>query len=189
MRHIILYSMAAALAWAADNKEQHNIDTQKSVMTVRVFKAGALSAFGHDHQIGAPIARGTVDRAAHRVDLRVNAKSLRVEDPHASEKDRAEIEKNMLGPEVLDTEKYPEIVFKSESAEQAAAGSWTLRGNLTLHGETRPVTVNVVEKDGRYTGHATFKQTEFGIKPAKAAGGTVRAKDEVRIEFNIQLMP
>src|SRR5262249_37688293 len=147
-----LFALAAALTLAADTKDQHNIDTQKSVLTVHVSKTGALSAFGHDHQIGAPIAQGNVDTATHRVELRVNAKSMRVQDPHASDRDRAEIEKNMLGPEVLDADRYPEIVFKSESAEQAGAGAWTLRGNLTLHGETRPVTVNVVEKDGHYTG-------------------------------------
>ena len=40
-------------------------------------------------------------------------------------------------------------------------------------------------KDGHYTGEATVKQTDFGIKPPGKAG--IRAKDEVRIEFDVQL--
>jgi hypothetical protein len=45
--------------------------------------------------------------------------------------------------------------------------------------------VHVTLKDGRYTGEALVKQTDFGIKPPGKAG--VRAKDEVRIEFDVQL--
>ncbi len=62
-----------------------------------------------------------------------------------------------------------------------------MRGNLTLRGQTRPVTVQVTLKDGRYTGMTTVKQTDFGIKPPGKAG--VRAKDEVRIEFDVRLAP
>jgi hypothetical protein len=45
----------------------------------------------------------------------------------------------------------------------------------------------VAEKAGHYVGSALIKLTEFGIKPVKVAGGTVKVKDEVRIEFDIQL--
>jgi polyisoprenoid-binding protein YceI len=165
----------------------HAIDAAKSVMTVHVFKAGALSAFGHNHEIAAPIAGGTVDADAHRVELRCKAPALRVRDADASDKDRAEIQKTMLGPEVLDAERHPDIAFKSTGAEQSGQGAWTVRGELTLHGETRPVTVQVREAEGHYTGTATLRQTEFGIKPVKVAGGTVKVKDEVRIEFQIFL--
>jgi polyisoprenoid-binding protein YceI len=175
--------MGAAALWA----EPRAIDTRKSVMTVRVYKAGVLSAFGHDHEITAPIAGGKADTAARQVELRVDAGALRVGDAKASGKDRAEIQKTMLGPEVLDVERHKEIVFQSTAAEPAGAGSWTVRGNLTLHGETRPVTVEVREKEGHYVGNALLKQTDFGIKPVRVAGGTVKVKDQIRIEFDIQL--
>jgi hypothetical protein len=45
--------------------------------------------------------------------------------------------------------------------------------------------VHVTLKDGRYTGESTVKQTDFGIKPPVKAG--VRAKDEVKIEFDVRL--
>jgi polyisoprenoid-binding protein YceI len=167
--------------------QTRSIDPGKSVMTVRALKAGIFSAFGHDHDISASIAGGTVDTGARRVEIRVDALKLRVLDATASEKDRDEIQKTMLGPEVLDVERYPEIVFRSTAAEPAGPGAWKVRGNLTLHGQTREVTVDVREANGRYTGSTVLKQTEFGIKPVRIAGGTVRVKDEVRIEFDIQL--
>ena len=166
------------------NAQQHKIDTQKSTLTIHVGKAGAFSGLGHEHEVRAPIRRGMADTGSHpSVEIYVDARALRVVDK--DEKDRAEVQKTMLGPEVLDSEHHPEIVFKSTAAEPGGQGGWTLRGNLTLRGQTRPVTVHVTVKDDHYTGESIVKQTDFGIKPPGKAG--VRAKDEVRIEFDVRL--
>jgi len=167
--------------------QPHTIDTKTSTMTVHVGKSGAFSAFGHDHVITAPIASGTADTTAHQVELRVAAAALQVRDTSGSDKDREQIQKTMVGPDVLDAERHKEIVFKSTAAQAAGEGGWTVHGNLTLHGETRPVSVTVKEHGGHYVGNAVVKQSDFGIKPVKVAGGTVKVKDEVRIEFDIQL--
>jgi hypothetical protein len=166
--------------------QQHSIDTQSSTLTIHVGKTGAFSGLGHDHEVRAPIRSGTADISSHpEVELHVDARALRVIDKDASEKERGEVQKTMLGPEVLDSERHQEIVFKSTAAEATGQGRWTLRGNLTLRGQTRPVTVQVTLKDGRYTGEASVKQTEFGIKPPGKAG--IRAKDEIRIAFDVRL--
>ena len=166
--------------------QKHNIDTQKSTLTIHVGKAGVFSKLGHEHEVSAPIHSGTADTGPHpAVEVHVDARELRVIGKDEPEKDRAEVQRTMLGPEVLDSEHHQEIVFKSTSAEPAGPGRWTLHGNLTLQGQTRPVTVEVTLKDGRYTGAATVKQTDFGIKPPGKAG--VRAKDEVRVEFDVRL--
>ena len=178
----------ASSAWAAAAiAQQRAIDTTQSVMTVRVYKAGLLSALGHNHEIGAPIAGGTVNPTTRQVELHTHARALQVRDPGVSDKDRAEIQSTMLGPQVLDAEQHPEIVFRSTAAEPLNAGSWKVQGNLTLHGQTHAVTVEVREEGGHYVGTSRFKQTGFGIKPVKVAGGTIQVKDEIRIEFNIQL--
>ena len=178
---IALWHPAAALA------QPLAIDVEKSVMTVRVSKAGFLSALGHDHEIVAPITRGTVDTAARQVDLYAKAGALQVRDRKASENDRSQVQYTMLGPEVLDAQRYTEIAFRSTNADLTAAGFWKVSGILTLHGQTRPIGVDVQETGGHYVGHFNFKQTDFGIKPVKAAGGSIQVKDEVRIEFDIQL--
>src|SRR6266481_7934598 len=105
----------------AANAQQHSIDKQKSAMTIHVSKAGVFSAFGHDHEISAPVAGGSVDTTPPRVELRVEAGALTVRDPKASEKDRAEIQKTMLGPEVLDVTRHSEIAFRSTAAEPSGA--------------------------------------------------------------------
>ena len=185
----LILGAAGLVCTIAATSQQRAIDTSRSKITVHVSKSGILSAAGHNHVVAAPISGGGVDTGAHQVELKVNAKALTVQDPGGSDKDRAEIQKTMLGPQVLDTEQYPEIAFRSTGAESAGAGAWKVQGSLTLHGQSHPVAVDVREANGNYTGSASFKQTEFGIKPVKVAGGTIRVKDEVRIEFEIYTAP
>ena len=184
--NVILQGVIALGGTTWIDAEPLRIDTAKSVVTIGVKKAGVLSALGHDHEISAPLTSGTVDTAAHAVELRFRAAALAVRDRGVSDKDRSEIQDTMTGPEVLDTQRYPEIVFRSTSVEAEGTGAWNVQGDLTLHGQTRPVTAHVREESGRYMGTVRLRQTEFGIKPVKVAGGTVRVKDEIQIDFDIQ---
>jgi polyisoprenoid-binding protein YceI len=186
MKRILFLVAASLMCVLGVSAQQHHIDTQKSTLTVHVGKTGAFSGFGHDHEVRAPIQSGTADTGSDpAVEIHMDARALLVIDKDASEKERAEVQTTMLGSEVLDSEHHKEIVFKSTGAAAAGEGRWTLRGNLTLRGQTRPVTVQVMLKNGRYTGETSVKQTDFGIKPPGKMG--VRAKDEVKIEFEVLL--
>lgn len=168
--------------------EKRAIDPAHSVLKIRVFKSGLFSGFAHDHEIIAPIAEGMVEDAAPAaVRFSVGAGKLRVLDPELSADKRAEVQKTMEGPEVLDVARFPEIRFQSNGIEQTATARWTVRGDLTLHGQTRPLVVQVALNDGRYQGTVSLKQREFGIKPVRIAGGTIKVKDEVQIDFEITL--
>jgi polyisoprenoid-binding protein YceI len=186
MRRTMFLVAASLVCGLGVSAQQHDIDTQKSTLTIHVGKTGAFSALGHEHEVRAPIHSGSAETGSHpAVEVRVDARALRVIDKDDSEKNRAEVQKTMLGPEVLDSEHHQEIVFKSTGAEPTGQGRWTLRGNLTLRGQTHPVTVQTTLEGGRYTGETTVKLTDFGIKPPGKAG--IKAKDEVRIEFDVRL--
>jgi polyisoprenoid-binding protein YceI len=170
---------------AASGQEQRQIDVQRSTITVRVYKSGLFSAFAHDHEITAPIATGAFREANPSVELAVDARKLRVVDPGVSDKDKAEIQETMLGPKVLDVEKFPEIRFRSSKVEPLGNDKWVVGGDLSLHGQTRPVKVEVQGQNGHYRGSATVSQKDFGMEAVRIAGGAVKVKDEVRIEFEI----
>ena len=179
---------ALILGWAgAVAGEPRSIDAAKSSVTIQVKKAGVFSAFGHDHEIAAPVAGGTLDASAGKVELRFRSAALEVRDRGISEKDRAEVQSTMLGPQVLDSQRYPEIVFRSTNAKQTGGSAWRVEGELTLHGQTRPVTADIRDQGGHYVGTVHLKQTDFGIQPIKVAGGTVRVKDEIQIDVDIQV--
>src|SRR5580704_14515480 len=106
MRTVFLAAVSCVCVLGV-SAQQHNIDTQKSTLTIHVGKTGVFSGLGHEHEVRAPIHSGTADTGSHpAVEIRVDARELRVIDKDASEKDRAEVQKTMLGPEVLDSEHH-----------------------------------------------------------------------------------
>jgi len=175
--------------WAADSGTEKEIDGQKSVVTVRVFKTGLFSAFAHDHEISAPIQQGKFSESDRSVDLTVDARQMRVVDKDASEKDRTEIQETMLGPKVLDSGRFPEIRFRSTSAEPAGDAHWMVSGELSLRGQPRPVKLEVQAQNGHYRGAVQLKQRDFGIEPVSVGGGTVKVKNELRVEFDVVAKP
>ena len=181
----LLLLLLPIVSRAADTGPTTAIDPQRSVLTIRVFKAGVFSAFGHDHEISAPIQTGAFTKEPPSVSLTVDASKLRVMDKDVSDKDRAEIQQTMLGPKVLDAEKFPEIRFQSTGVEQFGPARWKVEGQLTIRGKTGPVKMEVREDAGHYRGSAEIRQKDFGITPVSAAGGAVKTKDELRVEFDI----
>jgi polyisoprenoid-binding protein YceI len=179
---LVALSLPAALG-AADTPK--SISSEKSVLTVHVFKAGLFSAFGHEHEISAPIQQGSFTEQNPSVELTVDARRLRVVDKDVSDKDRAEIQQTMRGPKVLDSERFPEIRFRSTAVTPAAPGKWTIQGDLTIHGETRPVKFEVALQGGHYRGTAEIRQKDFGITPVTVGGGAVKVKNELRVEFDV----
>jgi polyisoprenoid-binding protein YceI len=148
-----------------------------------------FSAFGDNHEVAAPISEGSIDEAARHVRLVIESAQLKALDPQLSPDKRAQVQERMLGPEVLDVKQYPRIVFQSTGVEQTAPDRLVVRGSLSLHGQTRPVVVNVRTDNGHYVGTSSIKQREFGITPVSIAGGTVKVKDELKIDFDIRPGP
>ena len=84
----IWFGTAIVMALGTASAQQQAIDIQKSVVTVRVYKAGVFSAFGHDHEIAAPVAGGSADTTTHHVELRMDAGTLRVRDSKRFDRSR-----------------------------------------------------------------------------------------------------
>ena len=188
--NVRLSSVALALwtlaATAAPHAETRPIDGERSTLTVFVYKSGLFSALADDHVIRAPLASGIMSAdPPFGVELRVRSANLKVLDPGLSIEKRSEVQARMLGPEVLDSEKYPDIEFASTAIEAVGTDRWTVAGRLTIHGVTRVTTFSVARRDGRYRGAAVLKQRDFGIEPISIVGGTVKVKDELRVEFDI----
>ena len=119
-----------------------------------------------------------------RSEVTVDARKMKVMDQDVSEKDRAEILETMLGPKVLDSEQFPDIRFRSTEISRGE-GQWIVQGDLTLHGRTKPVKINVEKRETHYRATAELKQKDFGITPVTVGGGTVKVKNELRVEFDI----
>jgi polyisoprenoid-binding protein YceI len=162
------------------------LDTARSAIRIHVGKAGLFSAAGHEHWVTARIDKGelTTGDSPH-VAFTVDARKMTVEpDPKLSASDQAEVQLTMQ-TKVLESEKYPEISFRSTNVKSTGPNTWLATGELNLHGTRKPVRAEVRSENGAYTGHARIKQTDFGIQPVKVGGGLVKVKDELDIDFTI----
>jgi polyisoprenoid-binding protein YceI len=88
---------------------------------------------------------------------------------------RVEARNNHLkSADFFDAEKYPELTFKSTGLKPAGKNKYSLTGNLTIHGVTKPVTVELLYR-GQTTNPmsskltssfqiaGTIKRSDFGI--------------------------
>ena len=165
--------------------QAQRIDPKNSTITVRVFKSGLFSALADNHEIQAPISSGFVDESGSRVQLVVDSRKLMVLDPNLPSDKREQVQERMLGPEVLDSNQFPEIRFEASDVKRDGPDRFSVAGTLSLHGKSRPISVHVVRTNGHYRGDTILKQRDFGITPISIAGGTVKVKDELKVEFDI----
>ena len=86
-------------------------------------------------------------------------------------------------PRSYRVESYPLISFHSTKIEKTGVNHWLVTGELTLHGQSRPILAEVHYAEGAYTGRSTIKQTDFGINPVSVGGGIVKVKNELDIQF------
>ena len=182
MNRVLLAISLALIGNSALFAAQKEIDPDHSSLTIHVAKSGLLSAAGHEHTVMAPIEDGTIDdsQTAH-VSFRVNAARLMV----LPEEHQSEVQRSMQ-ERVLESSRFPEISFTSDSVKTVSKDSWLVSGILMLHGEVKPISVSVHRADGTYIGTVTIKQTDFGIQPISTAGGTVKVKNELKINFTIR---
>jgi hypothetical protein len=177
---------AASAAGLDVGAETRPLDPARSTITVRVSKSGLFSAFADNHTIAARIASGAISEAPPlSIELMIRTADLKVLDPGLSADKRSEVQMRMLGAEVLDAGTFPEISFASTAIEPLGTDRWTVTGRVTIHGQQRTIMFPVSRMDTRYRGQVVIKQHDFGIEPIKVAGGTVRVKDELTIEFDI----
>ena len=202
---VIAPAVAGQPVGAADGSS--NIDVESSRIYVFVGKKG----FGHEHGVEGKLKEGTLqlgkeqaagklvfDMASLDADTEAARKYVKL-DPEFDQ-DRQEINKTMKGKDVLDVDQHPTATFEISSAKQAAqpeggkGTAYELKGNFTLRGKTRPLTLTASLSEGqngksRLTGNFKIKQTDFGIKPYSAGFGLAAVTDELVIYGDLQMTP
>jgi hypothetical protein len=149
MRNIMSAAIGLALVTPVPHASRE-IDQDRSVITIQVGKTGWLSSLGDRHVIQAPIARGSIDQSEQpAIEFEVQSGQLKVLDQDLSAARRLEVQERMLGPAVLDAERYPNIAFHSTTIDVAGPQRWRVTGDLTLHGVTRTISGNVSASSDR----------------------------------------
>ena len=176
--------------------DRYVIDSRASRFTVQAFATGMLARMGHNPIIGIRDFSGEMQFDPDKLEaggfrLVVKSASLRVQND-ISDKDLREIER-LMNQEVLETAKFPEIVYEATSISVTKMAemlcSATLNGKLTMHGvtcnQTIVVRVALLGSMLRASGDFTLDQTDYNIKLVSVAGGALKLKDELKFSFEM----
>jgi polyisoprenoid-binding protein YceI len=172
----------------------YSLGPGSGVLSIRTTRQGAASKAGHDLRIevGSWEAEFKLGEAPEQaaMTLVAESRSLRVIEGTGGIKsltgdDKENIQKT-INDEVL---KGCAIEFRSSEVRGApGGGGLSVRGQLDLGGRTAPVTFDLaLGDDGRVTGSAMVKQSEFGMKPYSALFGALKVADEVTVAIDAKL--
>ncbi len=99
-----------------------------------------------------------------------------------SDKDRADIRKTIT-QKILTRP----ISFRSTSVESSGDGQFTVNGDLSVNGTTRPLRLELTQSGDSVSGKASLRQSDFGIKPYSAMLGALKVADAIEIGVDVRL--
>ena len=182
----------------------YEVDSRSSQLSIQVFRGGKLSRLGHNHVMTSRDVSGRAwvhpEFTRSGFELSFPVMQLVVDDPQARraagsdfpsdipQSDKDGTRKNMLKPELLDGERYPQVTVRSAKvAGTLQAPQVTAR--ITIKEVSREVQVpmKVAVEGGKLTASGEFdiQQTQFGIKPFSVALGALEVQDRLHIKFDI----
>ena len=107
---------------------------------------------------------------------------------------------DLKSPNFFDVAHYPTITFKSTKIERISAAKMKVAGNLTIHGITKPVVLDVEGPSGAIkdpygntrvalNATTTVNRMDYGVKwNAKMDGGGIVVGDDVSINIDVEMI-
>ena len=169
----------------------HELGPENGTLSVKTGRTGAAAKAGHDLVIDITAWHATLevgeDGAQSSLVLDADATSLRVRSGTGGmqalgDDDKASIEQT-IDDDVLHRQG---ITFRS-TAVQADGNRLSVEGELTLVGTVRPIAFELAVTDGRLSGSAVVKQSDWGITPYSTLFGALKVADEVEVVVDAQL--
>ena len=111
-----------------------NIDPSHSSLEFAVRHMGISTVRGRFEKVSGMVETGD-DGALRSVEATIDASSIDTAEPRRDD--------HLRSPDFLDAEKYPTLVFRSATVDPLGTDRYQVRGELTIRGETRPVTFEV----------------------------------------------
>jgi polyisoprenoid-binding protein YceI len=185
----ILIAMIVALPVLA-NADSWQIDPMHTSVEFTVRHMMISNIKGVFEKTSGTVTVEGSDPTSAKIDATIDASSI---DTRVDRRDE-----DLKSPNFLDVAKYPTITFKSTKVEAAGEGKWKVTGNLTLHGVTKSVVLDV-ESSGapikdpfgntRAGASATTKinRKDFGLTYNKTLEtGGVMVGDDVAISIDVE---
>jgi hypothetical protein len=166
-----------------------SLGPENGSLQVRTYRDGLAAKAGHDLVLEVGSWEATVRNAPGKlaIELRADPTSLRVVKAEGgvkpiTDRDRDEIRRT-VEDKVL---RAQPIGFHGTAV--GTGDQLTDEGELTLAGETRPVSARLeLGVDGRLTGTIPLVQSQWGIKPYRGLLGALKVRDEIEVLVDVRL--
>lgn len=175
---------AAPPAPSAPRADTFEIDPVHSGMIFRIGHLGVSNFYGRFNQVRGTFVLDQEHPGRSTVTVEIDAASV---DSNSESRDR-----HIKSPDFLNVKEYPTITFDSKKVVAKDGDVFTVTGDLTFHGETRELTVDMTftgESDTRmgyragFEGQFEIDRGDFGVKALSGAVG-----DEVRLILFVEGM-
>jgi polyisoprenoid-binding protein YceI len=183
VKRILTIAIVAAASGAGAAPASFTIDPDHSAAHFAVRHLAVSTVRGEFGNVRGTIVFDDADPVATRIDATIDAASVNTR--------VADRDEDLRSASFFDVARYPEIAFRSTSVRAAGENRYAVTGNLTMHGVTRSVTLEVEAtppaKDPRgrerrgAEATTTISRKEFGVSGSPGMVG-----DEVKVTIDIE---
>lgn len=154
-----------AFAFSAHGADTYKVDPVHSSVVFSIKHNGVTNFYGAFKEISGTVAFDAADPSKSAVELTVPVESV---DTRSDKRDQ-----HLKSPDFFNAKQFPAITFKSNKIE-GSGESYKISGDLTIHGVTKPITVDFKRgADGKGGGgktvgggeaHFTIKRSDYDMK-------------------------
>lgn len=167
------------------------IDPDHVSVVFKVDHFGFSRYVGRFNGVDARLDFDPSDPSASRLTVAIDAASVDSGNP--------EVDRQLAGPALFDAANYPKITFESTSAVPTGERTGTVTGDLTMHGVTEPVALDVIFNGGAanpltgaetigFSANTRFRRSNFGLGAWIPAVGDL-VSVEIEAEFVRRVAP
>lgn len=162
----------------------YRLDPRHSSLLFDVDHFGYSRFVARFDKVEATLDANTAEPEKSRLSVTVKAASV--------DTNVRELDSMVTGPDLLDAARYPDIRFETTALRRTGAKTGEMTGNLTMHGKTKPVTLEVTFNGGSpdpltgddtlgFSARGAFNRADWGLSawwPAVGNDVNVRIEAE-----------
>lgn len=158
---LFIVSISAQTKWV--------IDPMHSNIGFKISHMGISLVEGEFNDFSGTITSSKDDFSDAQAELTIKTASINTDVPAR--------DNHLKSPDFFDAQKYPEIKFSSNKIERTFGNNYIISGNLTMHGVTKPISLEVTFVGQAYEEQMKVQKAGFLVKG-------VLNRDEFGISYN-----
>jgi polyisoprenoid-binding protein YceI len=188
----VAVALVLAPALALGQSSSWNVDSAHSHVSFTVRHLVISNVRGDFAKTTGTVTLDEKDVTKSSVEATIDVNTIDTREPKRDE--------HLKSPDFFDAAKYPTITFKSTKVEKAGKDGLKVTGDLTMHGVTKPVVLNVTGPTDEIkdpwgmtrrgvSAKAKLNRNDYGVSYSKVIeGGGAMVGNEISVELELELV-